>query len=81
MVDCHGPLGGICAFLGGVGLPLAVWGFIFAVLEKLDHPKAKSDESLSPLLIITLVGEGMLIVCIILAFVNQSLLPVSCLHR
>ena len=73
---CFGPLGGLCAFLGALGLLLASFGLIGTFAQGSD-----AWERIDPFLLfvgLSIVGIMLLAACIILAVINQGELSPGC---
>ena len=81
MADCFGPLGGICAFLGAIGFLLDFSFLLGCLMFHSGMSDEKSDGLTSfgqSILIIGAIGTGLLILVLVLAFINQAMLPVGC---
>lgn len=75
MPDCFGPLGGVLAFCGALGLILTVFGggYVLADLA------TKRDDT--PVLFpIFVLGIVLLVLALVFGFVNQAFVPPVCSH-
>ncbi len=73
---CFGPLGGLCAFLGALGLLLASFGLIGTFAQGSDAFKSMHD--LPPFACVPITGVILLLGVIILAVINQGELSPGC---
>jgi|GEM_PF-5493115 len=73
---CFGPLGGLCAFLGALGLILTLFGLIGTFA--LGDDAFKSIHDFPPFVCLPIAGTILLVIVILLAVINQGELSPGC---